>query len=167
MGLVPGWWKKPLNEVPATFNARIETVADKPMFRSAYKSRRCIVPASGFFEWTGPAKARVPHYFTAADESPVLPIAGLWDQWRDPDTDDLIISCTMLVRSANDWMARYHDRMPVILQSDEIAGWLDESLGAEAVQPVPAAALREWQVSPAVNKAGVGDDDPATIDPLG
>ncbi len=100
---------------------------------------------------------------TAANESPVLPIAGLWDQWCDPDTDDLIISCTMRVRGANNWMARYRDRMPVILQSDEIAGWLDGSLAAEAVQPVPAAALREWQVSPAVNKAGVGDDDPTTI----
>ena len=71
-GLVPAWWKKSLKEVPATFNARAESVADKPMFRTAFKERRCIVPASGFFEWTGEKGAKQPHLFTAADGSPLL-----------------------------------------------------------------------------------------------
>ena len=66
-GLIPYWWKKPLKELPATFNARAEGVADKPMFRDAYKRRRCIIPASGFYEWTEPKSARQPHYFTASE----------------------------------------------------------------------------------------------------
>jgi putative SOS response-associated peptidase YedK len=82
-GLVPYWWKKSLKDVPSTFNARAERVADGPMWRSAFKSRRCIIPASGFYEWTGPKSARIPHYFTAADGQP-LAFAGLWDNWRDP-----------------------------------------------------------------------------------
>jgi putative SOS response-associated peptidase YedK len=83
-GLIPGWWKKTAKEVPATFNARAESVVDKPMFRNAFKQRRCIIPASGFFEWTGAKAERQPHLFTAADGSPVLAFAGLWDRWRDP-----------------------------------------------------------------------------------
>ena len=83
-GLIPGWWKKSLKEMPATFNARAESVADKPMFRNAFKERRCIIPASGFFEWTGEKGAKQPHLFTAADGSPMLAFAGLWDRWHDP-----------------------------------------------------------------------------------
>src|SRR3954453_135858 len=83
-GLVPFFWKKSLKEVPATFNARAETVAEKPMFREAFKRRRCIIPTSGFFEWTGGKGDRQPHFFTAADGSPILAFAGLWDKWRDP-----------------------------------------------------------------------------------
>ncbi len=65
-GLIPGSWRKPLADLPSTFNARAETVAEKPMFRSAFKTRRCIVPASGFFEWTGPPGAKTPHHFSSA-----------------------------------------------------------------------------------------------------
>ncbi|WP_246719617.1 SOS response-associated peptidase family protein [Methylocystis sp. H62] len=68
-GLVPSWWKKPLRDLPSTFNARAETVAEKPMFRSAFKSRRCVIPAPGFYEWTGAKGAKTPHYFSA--RSPV------------------------------------------------------------------------------------------------
>ena len=86
-GLVPYFWKKSLKEVPATFNARAETVAEKPMFRDAFKRRRCIIPASGFFEWTGEKGGKQPHLFTAADGSPILAFAGLWDRWIDPATE--------------------------------------------------------------------------------
>jgi hypothetical protein len=79
-GLIPAWWKKSAKEVPATLNARAETVAEKPMFRDAFKRRRCIIPASGFYEWTGDRKDRQPHLFTAADGAPVLAFAGLWDR---------------------------------------------------------------------------------------
>ena len=77
-GLVPLWWKKPLSELPSTFNARAETVAEKPMFRSAFKARRCVIPASGFYEWTGAKGAKTPHYFSAPDGRP-LAFAGLWE----------------------------------------------------------------------------------------
>jgi putative SOS response-associated peptidase YedK len=87
-GLVPFFWKKSLKEVPATFNARAESIAEKPMFREAFRRRRCIIPASGFFEWTGEKGDKQPHLFTAADGSPILAFAGLWDRWRNPATGD-------------------------------------------------------------------------------
>ena len=85
-GLVPFFWKKTLKELPATFNARAETVAEKPMFRDSFNRRRCIIPASGFFEWTGEKGDKQPHLFSAADGSPILAFAGLWDRWIDPAT---------------------------------------------------------------------------------
>ena len=104
-GLIPGWWKKSAREVPSTFNARAESVATKPMFRSAFKSRRCIIPASGFFEWTGPLGHRQPHLFTAADGSPVLALAGLWERWRAPKAGEDTLSCTIIVTNASAWMS--------------------------------------------------------------
>ncbi|MDT2021223.1 SOS response-associated peptidase [Methylocella sp. CPCC 101449] len=102
-GLVPGWWKKPLKGMPATFNARVETVETAAMFREAFKKRRCIIPASGFFEWTGPKADRTPHYFTARDRQ-ILAFAGLWDRWKDESGSE-IISCTIIVREADEWSA--------------------------------------------------------------
>lgn len=99
-GLVPFFWKKSLKELPATFNARAETVAEKPMFREAFKRRRCIIPASGFFEWTGGKGDKQPHLFTAADGSPILAFAGLWERWCDPTARDEILSCTIIVSGA-------------------------------------------------------------------
>ena len=74
------FWKKTLKELPATFNARAETLAEKPMFHAAFQRRRCIIPASGFFEWTGEKVNKQPHLFKAADGSPLLALAGLWDR---------------------------------------------------------------------------------------
>jgi putative SOS response-associated peptidase YedK len=81
-GLIPAWWVKSLKEIPATFNAHAESVADKPMFRDAFRGKRCIIPASGFYEWTGDKGNKQPHLFTAANGSPILAFAGLWDRWR-------------------------------------------------------------------------------------
>jgi putative SOS response-associated peptidase YedK len=114
-GLVPYFWKKSLKEVPATFNARAETIAEKPMFRDSFKRRRCIIPASGFFEWTDEADGKQPHLFTAADGSPILAFAGLWDRWIGPATKEEILSCTVIASGASEWMTPYHDRMPVLL----------------------------------------------------
>jgi putative SOS response-associated peptidase YedK len=165
-GLIPGWWKKSIKEVPATFNARSDTVAEKPMFRNAFRERRCIIPASGYFEWTGPKGAKQPHLFTAADGSPVLAIAGLWDRWRDPLAGgDETLSCTMIVSGASAWMTPYHDRMPVLLDAKDFDAWLDGSLGPDALKPASESALREWPVSPRMNRTGVGDDDPTIIEP--
>jgi len=133
-GLIPGWWKKSPKEMPATFNARAESVADKPMFRNAFKGRRCIIPASGFYEWTGDKGDKQPHLFTAADGSPILAFAGLWDRWRDPESGDEVLSCTIIVCGASAWMKTYHDRMPVILDAKDFDGWLDGSLGPEALK---------------------------------
>ena len=78
--------------MPATFNARAETIAEKPMFRDSFKRRRCIIPASGFF--TGEKGDKQPHLFSAADGSPILALAGLWDRWIDPASKEEILSCT-------------------------------------------------------------------------
>jgi putative SOS response-associated peptidase YedK len=86
-GLVPSWWKKKAKETPATFNARAETVAEKPMFRSAFKRTRCLIPASGYYEWHATPTGKQPYYFTAHDGSP-LTIAGLWDEWKDIETGE-------------------------------------------------------------------------------
>lgn len=136
------------------------------MFRNSFKERRRIVPASGFYEWTGEKSNRQPHLFAAADGSPILAFAGLWDRWRDPAAGEDILSSTIIVRGASKWMATYHDRMPVILEQKSFDGWLDGSLGTEALKCAPESALREWPVSQRLNRAGEGDDDPAIIEPL-
>ncbi len=145
-GLVPYFWKKPLKELPATFNARAESVSEKPMFREAFRRRRCIIPASGFFEWTGEKGDKTPHLFSAADGSPVLAFAGLWERWRNPE-GDAVLSATIIVSGASDWMIPYHDRMPVLLSGADIDRWLDGTLGQESLRPAAESALREWTVS--------------------
>jgi putative SOS response-associated peptidase YedK len=95
-GLVPDWWKKTLGDVPATFNARAETVATKPMFRTAFKRRRCIIPASGFYEWTTEKDGKRPHFFNATDGS-ILGLAGLWERWREPGSEAGMFSATIIV----------------------------------------------------------------------
>ncbi|MGA2637691.1 SOS response-associated peptidase [Methylocella sp.] len=98
-GLVPGWWKKSLKDLPSTFNARAETVAEKPMFRSAFKCSRCIVASSGYFEWAKIEGEKQPYFINAADGS-ILGIAGLWDQWKDVESAEAISSCTLIVTEA-------------------------------------------------------------------
>ena len=164
-GLVPFFWKKGIKEVPATFNARAETVAEKPMFREAFKRRRCIVPASGFYEWTGEKGDKTPHLFTAADGSPVLAMAGLWDRWRDPATSEEGLSCTIVVSGASEWMQPYHDRMPVLLAPGDFDDWLNGTMGQGDLKPASEAALREWPVTKRLNRTGQGDEEPSMVEP--
>jgi putative SOS response-associated peptidase YedK len=84
-GLVPYWWKKPLKQLPATFNARAESLAGKPMFRDAFARHRCIIPASGYYEWLKRPDCRQPYFISAADGG-ALSFAGLWDRWKNPET---------------------------------------------------------------------------------
>jgi putative SOS response-associated peptidase YedK len=160
-GLVPSWWKKQLSELPSTFNARAESVADKPMWRSAFTSRRCIIPASGFYEWTGKPGSKTPHYFSAPDGEP-LAFAGLWERWDSPEGDD-VLSATIIVGEANEWMQRFHDRMPIILDWSDARAWIDGNHPATLLRPARDDTLQEWIVSQRVNKAGFGDDDSSLI----
>ena len=134
------------------------------MFRGAYRYRRCIIPASGFYEWTGERSNRQPHLFTA-DGSPILAFAGLWEHWLDPANFDEVISATIIVCDAIPWMETYQDRMPVMLDQD-FDGWLDGSLSLDALTGASVVALREWPVSKRLNRTGVGDDDPTLVEPL-
>ncbi|WP_038367799.1 SOS response-associated peptidase [Bosea sp. UNC402CLCol] len=164
-GLIPGWHKGGLKDFKlSTFNAKVETVDTSGTFKHAYKSRRCIIPASGFFEWTGEKKDRVPHFFSAADGD-LLAFAGLYERFRDPESGEEITTCTMIVREANAWTAQYHDRMPCMLLKQDFDAWLDGSGGMELLKQ-PPRELGEWIVSKRVNKAGEGDDDPRTIEPF-
>lgn len=162
-GLVPFFWKKTLKEVPASFNARAETVHEKPMFRDAFRrGRRCIIPASGFFEWTDEADGKQPHLFTSAAGS-ILAFAGLWDRWTDPSGDSLL-SCTMIVSGASAWMEPFHDRMPVLLDERDFDNWLSGKAGTDILHPAREDALKEWAVSRRVNSTRAPDDDPSLIE---
>ncbi|RYC28907.1 SOS response-associated peptidase, partial [Lichenibacterium minor] len=136
----------------------------KPMFRTAFKKHRCLIPASGFYEWTGGKGDKVPHLFTAGDGSPVLAFAGLWDHWTDPESGDDVLSATIIVSGASEWMTPFHDRMPVLLTPDDFDGWLSGELGPEVLKPAAESALREWGVSKRVNRTGDGDEDPTLFD---
>jgi putative SOS response-associated peptidase YedK len=164
-GLIPGWWKKTAKEVPSTFNSRAETVAEKPMFLSAFKRPRCIVPASGYYEWYTAEGGKQPYFISAADGS-VLSIAGLWDQWKEPETGETISSATLIVTAANDITRRIHDRMPVLLDRENHEAWLTGKAGVELLRAAPNEVLRMWPVSKRVNMSGRGDDDPTLIDPV-
>ena len=118
-GLVPSWWKRPLRDFKvATFNARAETVEDKATFRFAFRRTRCLIPASGYYEWRAEAGSKQPYYFTARNGKP-LTIAGLWDEWQNVETDEKLCSCTMMITKANKFVSDFHDRMPVLLASGQ------------------------------------------------
>jgi putative SOS response-associated peptidase YedK len=146
-GLVPSWWRKPIGEMGSTFNARAETVTEKPMYRTAFKRARCIVPVSGYFEWAAANKGKQPYYFSAGDGG-VLSIAGLWDEWTDRASPaGPLLSCTLIVTAANTFVRPIHDRMPVLLQPKDFASWLDGSAGTELLVPAAENALQVWPVS--------------------
>jgi putative SOS response-associated peptidase YedK len=161
-GLIPYWWTKPLKQLPASFNARAESVADKPMFRDAFKRHRCIIPASGYYEWITRSDGRQPFFISAADGG-VLSFAGLWDRWKNPDSGELVVSCTIIVTDANALTRHIHDRMPVLLDKSDFKPWLSGAAGLEILRPAADDRVRFWPVSRRVNKTGIGDDDPTLI----
>lgn len=120
-GLIPSWSKDP-SIGARMINARSETVTEKPAFRAAFKRRRCLVPANGFYEWQKLGKGKQPFYITTPDGAPFA-IAGLWEYWEGADGSALE-SCTLLTTSANELMTPLHDRMPVIVAPEDYAQWL-------------------------------------------
>jgi putative SOS response-associated peptidase YedK len=162
-GLVPWWWKKQLKQLPASFNARAETVADKPMFRDAFKRHRCIIPASGYYEWVKKPDGKQPYFITGADGA-VLSFAGLWDRWKNPETGEHMTSCTIIVTDANALTRHIRDRMPAVLDRADIGAWLSGAAGVELLRSAAEDRLRMWPVSRRVNKTGTGDDDATLID---
>jgi putative SOS response-associated peptidase YedK len=170
-GLIPSFWR-PDPKAPgkpfswATFNARSEEVETKGSFKGAWRAkRRCIIPASGFYEWTGEKKDRQPHYFTRSDGA-LIGFAGLWDRWRDPKTGEDTLSCTILIHQPSRWMSQFHDRMPAILEEKDFDAWLSGAAGREVLQPAPENVLREWAVSKRVSSTKDKADDAGLIDPV-
>jgi putative SOS response-associated peptidase YedK len=157
-GLIPWWWTKSAKEMPATFNARAETVAERPMFRDAFERNRCIVPASGYYEWKAAADGKQPYFISAADGG-VLSIAGLWHRWKDPASGEGVVSCTLIVTGANALARQVHDRMPVLLARADFAAWLGGTAGVELLRPAAEDTLRLWPVSKRVNSTRTDDED--------
>ncbi len=154
-GLIPSWAKE--KKIGArTINARSETAADKPMFRSSFTKRRCLIPIDGFYEWERKQSGKLPHYIRSADGEP-LPVAGLWSIWNDPETDERLLTCTILTGSPNMLLEKIHDRMPIIMPPDRWDAWLDPTLtDKETVKNLmsvyPAERMDEYAVSTLVNK---------------
>jgi putative SOS response-associated peptidase YedK len=166
-GLVPRWQKD--RRFPrSTFNARAETLAEKPMFRPLIKGHRCIVPASGFYEWRREGSAKQPYYIHRGDERPIA-LAGLWSEWTDPESGEQLTSHTVITCAPNTAMAPIHDRMPVILDAEGLDAWLDPHVKSAAdvlplLGPCPADWLAIYPVSAQVNDARA--DGPDLIRPL-
>lgn len=153
-GLVPSWAQD--SKVGfKLINARSEEMASKPSFRSAFKRRRCLIPADGFYEWQTIGKAKQPIHFRLKDEAPFA-FAGLWEHWQKDA--DVIESCTIITTEANDIVRPYHNRMPVILPTADFSTWLDPkptdpAVLLELMRPFPAAEMLAVPVSAKVNNA--------------
>jgi putative SOS response-associated peptidase YedK len=165
-GLIPYWAKDPSIGYKL-INARSETATSRPAFRDALKSRRCLIPADGFYEWKKLPKAKQPFCFVLQDES-MFAFAGIWDRWKDRD-GDIIVSCSILTTSPNELLAGVHDRMPVILPPDDYDLWLDPGFQdtqevSALLKPYRAALMRGYPVSTRVNI--VDNDDAQCAEPF-
>jgi putative SOS response-associated peptidase YedK len=176
-GLVPGWAKEPKSDY-STINARVETVAEKPTYRTPLRRQRCLVPATGYYEWqaqagAGRGAAKQPFFVGLADgdadgTDDLFAFAGLYDIWKGPDGQELY-SYAILTTAATPQLAPVHARMPIILPRAAEDRWLDPELSDPTkllarLQPPPAERVRLYPVSTAVNN--VAHDGPALIAPL-
>jgi putative SOS response-associated peptidase YedK len=152
-GLVPRWAKDP--SIGARMNnARAETVAEKPSFREAYRKRRCLIPANGFYEWKTEGGRKQPYYIYPSGRV-LFAFAGLWEQWTD------LLTCAVITTDSNEKMAAVHERMPVILPPAEYSAWLEG--GELPLRACPDSAIEIRRVSRAVNNARI--DAPELIEP--
>ncbi len=157
-GLIPSWAKDP-SIGNRMINARAETLAEKPAFRSAYKYHRCLIFANGFFEWQVQpgVKAKVPHFIRLKSGMP-FSFAGLWEHWQSPDGSE-VQSATIITTEPNELMAKLHNRMPVILHKNTYTQWIDPApQSADRLQnllvPYPTEEMEAYPVSTLVNSPG-------------
>jgi len=162
-GLVPNWAKDPgignkLN------NARGESVAEKPSFRDAFKRRRCLIPADGFYEWQARGKLKQPYFISLKSGLPMA-MAGLWEAWKSPN-GDILRTCCIITTGPNEIMQPIHDRMPVIIAAEDWAKWLAGPVqDIEAlIRPYTADAMQAWPVERRVSKTA--EDDANMILPM-
>ena len=149
-GLIPRWIKEP-SKTLKLHNARAETVALKPSFRDAYRKRRCLVPANGFFEWKAESGRKQPYYIYPPGKD-LFAFAGLWEVWSGPQGQ--VESCTIITTDANARMRMVEDRMPAILAPEDYSSWLaGAERGQELLRPCPDSEIEIRKVSRAVNDA--------------
>lgn len=160
-GLIPSWSAEPKGFI----NARAETLEERPSFNEAFRSRRCLIPADGFYEWKRTGKSKQPYYFQMKDEMPFA-FAGLWDRWEKDEA--LITSCSIITTGPNELLAAIHDRMPVILSPEAYNAWLREDADPAELRhllaPFPAASMKSFTVSSLVNQAQI--DEPQLVEPV-
>ena len=166
-GLIPGWTKD-IRTAKPLINARAETLAGKPAFSLLLKTHRCLIPASGFFEWKRDGRKKIPHYIRLSHD-PLFSFAGLYDQWRNPG-GVTVSTYTVITCEANPLVAPLHDRMPVILSRQNEDRWLDpDPVSPEDLKkvlvPYPAGCMEAIPVSELVNNTAI--DDERVIQPLG
>lgn len=163
-GLVPAWSKT--SDGPPLINARAESVTGKPSFRDAMRSRRCVIPATGFYEWHTVGHTKKPWLFRRKDDEP-FGLAGLWESWRGPD-DAVLETCAIITTDPNDIMHPIHNRMPVMLSVDQCHAWLapessEPAQLAALLAPPPAGFVSAIAVSQ--HMSNVRHDDPGCIAP--
>jgi putative SOS response-associated peptidase YedK len=154
-GLIPYWVKELKNAIEIrtkTFNAKAETLAEKPSFRNSLKRKRCLVPVNGFYEWQTLDKLKIPYYITLKDQ-PIVALAGLYDQWTDPGTGEIHNTFTIITTRANSMMEEIHNlkkRMPVILSAGNEQNWLDlnqDPLPAKIFEPFPQELMAAEKIN--------------------
>ena len=148
-GLIPSWAK---DKKMAQLNARADTAAEKPMFRSAFKKRRCLILADGYYEWKTLGKKKQPYFFRLKAKEPFT-FAGLWETWHGDG--EPLETCAILTTDANDLAKEVHNRMPVILTGDEALAWIDPNIDdpeklTELLQPYPPGKMLSYAVDPMV-----------------
>jgi putative SOS response-associated peptidase YedK len=164
-GLIPYWAKDPKVSY-RTINARAETIDKAPSFRQAFIKRRCLIPADGFYEWRKTAKPKLPFAIAMKDGRPFT-FAGLWENWKDPESGEWLRTCTIITGEPNELVAQIHPRMPVILPEKHHAAWLGETDDGnlkELLVPYPSDQMRMWEISPRINTPK--NDDPSLWEPV-
>jgi putative SOS response-associated peptidase YedK len=165
-GLIPHWSKDD-SFASKLINARAETLSEKPSFRDAFKKKRCIIPATGFYEWDKKSSGvKQPFYFHLKDKE-VFGFAGLWEEWLDKESGEVIETCAIITTAANEVLKSVHDRMPVILKAKDYDRWLNEKMTEtdklrKLLTPYPAQEMETYAVSREVNKPS--NDSPELIE---
>ncbi|HYM77470.1 MAG TPA: SOS response-associated peptidase [Candidatus Dormibacteraeota bacterium] len=160
-GLIPSWAKDP-SVAARMINARSETAGTKPAFRDSFKSRRCLIPADGFYEWQRVGKIKQPYCFEVGNAE-MFAFAGIWDRWKDP-SGNWVKTCSILTTTPNAMTAAVHDRMPVILDPDSYDLWLDPgvqdaSWASELLKPYDAQLMRCYPISTRINHVANDDEE--------
>jgi putative SOS response-associated peptidase YedK len=168
-GLIPSW-SKDSSGAARMINARSETVNTQPAFRDAFRLRRCLIPADGFYEWKRDGKIKQPYCFEV-DKVELFAFAGVWDRWKNP-AGEWIKSCSILTTTPNTVAAKVHDRMPVILDSENFDLWLDPGMQntadlSELFKPLDPNRMRDYPVSTRINSVANDDEESARPEVIG